>query len=54
MKLKNILIVIGATLIFTAILAACGATPTAAPQEPTAVETPPPTSVLETPFLADW
>ena len=54
MKLKSILIVIGATLIFTAILVACRAAPTAAPQEPTAVETPPPTSVLETPFLADW
>lgn len=53
MKLKNILISIGAILIFGVILAACGSTPTSAPTdapEPTEA----PALLPETPYLADW
>ncbi len=53
MKLKNVLISIGATLILGVIITACGTTPTAAPTEPT-VPTEAPALVPVTPYLVEW
>ncbi|MBK9007720.1 MAG: cytochrome c3 family protein [Anaerolineae bacterium] len=53
MKLKNVLISIGATIILGVILAACGNTPTAAPTEPPA-PTEIPALIPETPYLVEW
>lgn len=53
MKLKNVLISIGAILIFGVILAACGTVPTSAPtEEPVPTEAP--AIIPEMPYLADW
>jgi hypothetical protein len=55
MNLKKVFITIGAVLIFGAIIAACGTTPTstsAPTTEPT--EKTPTVLVPETPYLADW
>ncbi|MCC6499435.1 MAG: cytochrome c3 family protein [Anaerolineales bacterium] len=53
MKLKNLLITVGALVIFGVIISACGTTPTTAPTEPPA-PTEAPALVPETPYLADW
>jgi hypothetical protein len=55
MKLKKVFITIGAVLVFGAIIAACGTTPTST-SAPTSEPTEEATTVLvpETPYLADW